>query len=102
MRRACLACVFLLAALPAPAAEAWPVPRGPSRAPAADPRPAPRVATRPPASHGHDPAAVANVPREFLDDAVATVDFAGSGEDVGGDGTVEAITHEVTRLNGRK
>src|SRR3954453_13931615 len=87
MRRACLLCVFLLAARLAPAADTWPVPRGPSREPA---------------PYRYDPKSLAKVPREFLDDSVATILYAGSSYLVEADGTVETVTHEVTRLNGRK
>jgi tetratricopeptide (TPR) repeat protein len=42
------------------------------------------------------------VPREFLEDAAACVLYAGNTHLVEPDGTVETITHDVTRLNGRK
>ena len=40
--------------------------------------------------------------RTFLDDAAACILYAGTTYLVEADGTVETITHEVTRLNGRK
>jgi tetratricopeptide (TPR) repeat protein len=71
----------------AAAADAWPVPRGPSREPA---------------PYRYDPAAVKRLPRGFLDDAAACVLYSGTTHLVEPDGTVETTTHEVTRLNGRK
>jgi tetratricopeptide (TPR) repeat protein len=74
-------------AAPAPAADAWPVPRGPSREPS---------------PYRFDPAAVKRLPRDYLEDAAACVLYSGNTHLVEPDGTVETITHEVTRLNGRK
>lgn len=68
-------------------ADGWPVARGPSREPA---------------PHRYDPRASKGLPRAFLDDAVACVLYAGSSYLVEKDGTIENITHEITRLNGRK
>ena len=42
------------------------------------------------------------VPREFLDDSAAVLLYAGNNYLVEKDGTLETVTHEVTRLNGRK
>jgi tetratricopeptide (TPR) repeat protein len=69
------------------AATGWPVARGPSREP--DP-------------FRYDPSKPPAVPRAFLDEAAACVLYAGSSYLVEADGTVESITHEITRLNGRK
>src|SRR4051812_15601978 len=73
--------------LPAPAADTWPVERGPSR----EPRP-----------YRYDPRQWAQVPKDFLEDAAACVLYAGNSYLVEPDGTVESTTHEITRLNGRK
>jgi tetratricopeptide (TPR) repeat protein len=69
------------------AADEWPVPRGPSNEPV---------------PYRFDPALVKGLPKEFLDDAAACVLYSGNNYLVEPDGTVEIITHEVTRLNGRK
>jgi tetratricopeptide (TPR) repeat protein len=77
-------------AFPAPAQadeEKWPVARGPSHEPA---------------PHVYDPKVLDKVPRAFFDDAVATVLYSGNTHLVEKDGTIETITHEITRLNGRK
>ena len=42
------------------------------------------------------------MPHEFLDDAAACILYAATTYLVEADGTVETISHEVTRLNGRK
>jgi tetratricopeptide (TPR) repeat protein/transglutaminase-like putative cysteine protease len=80
--------IFLLslAAASAPAA-GWPVPRGPSHEP--DP-------------FRYDPKHPPAVPAGLLDDAAACVLYAGNTYTVEPDGTVEAVTHELTRLAGRK
>ncbi len=78
---------FLLLAGPAHAADAWPVPRGPSH----EPNP-----------YRFDPAQVQRLPKAFLEDAAACTLYAGNTYLVEADGTIETITHEVTRLNGRK
>lgn len=81
--------LFLLLAL-TPAAradDAWPVPRGPSREPA---------------PYTFDRASLTKLPADFLDDSAAVILYAATTHLVEADGTVEAITHEVTRLNGRK
>jgi tetratricopeptide (TPR) repeat protein len=85
-------CPFLALALlaglaPAGRADGWPVLRGPSH----EPEPFRYGATRLP-----------HVPRDFLDDAAAYVLYAGNSYLVEADGTVETVTHEITRLGGRK
>jgi tetratricopeptide (TPR) repeat protein len=64
--------------------------------------PVPRGASREPAPHVYDPKSLDKVPRAFFDDAVATVLYSGNTHIVEKDGTIETITHEITRLNGRK
>jgi tetratricopeptide (TPR) repeat protein len=64
----------------------WPVARGPSREP--DP-------------FHYDPKKLA-VPADVLEDAAACVLYSGNSYLVEPDGIVECVTHEVTRLNGRK
>jgi tetratricopeptide (TPR) repeat protein len=79
-----------LAALCCPAAsadQAWPVARGPSREPS---------------PYRFDRKSLKLVPRAFLEDAAAVVLYAGSNYLVEKDGTLETVTHEITRLNGRK
>jgi tetratricopeptide (TPR) repeat protein/transglutaminase-like putative cysteine protease len=75
----------------APAARAadasWPVAWGPSREPA---------------PYRYDAAVWKTVPREFLDDAPACTLYTGATYLIEPDGTVETITHEITRLNSRK
>src|SRR5262245_5427585 len=68
-------------------ADDWPVSRGPSREPS---------------PYKYDPAQWKNVSAEYLDDASACILYAGSTHLVELDGTVEAITHDVSRLNSRK
>jgi tetratricopeptide (TPR) repeat protein len=68
-------------------ADDWPVPRGPSH----DPQP-----------YLHDARALPRIPKEFLDDSQACVLYSGTTHLVEPDGTVEAISHEITRLNSRK
>jgi tetratricopeptide (TPR) repeat protein/transglutaminase-like putative cysteine protease len=69
------------------AGESWPVARGPSR----EPEP-----------YRYDPKQWQAVPKAFLEDAAGCVLYAGNTFLVEPDGTVENITHEITRLNGRK
>jgi tetratricopeptide (TPR) repeat protein/transglutaminase-like putative cysteine protease len=87
--RLCLlvALVFLGGLTPARAADDWPVPRGPSREPS---------------PFRYDPGLWKAVPKAFLEDAPACVLYAGNTYLVEADGTIETITHDVTRLNGRK
>ena len=92
MVRPPLVCTVLLLGLtlfssPARADQEWPVARGPSREPL---------------PYRYDPRVVAKVPRTFLDDSVAAILYSGNSYLVEKDGTIETITHEVTRLNGRK
>src|SRR5437764_7770074 len=65
----------------------WPVPRGPAR------NPAPVT---------YDPATTKALPAGFLDDAPACVLFSGTTNRLLPDGTTEASTQELIRLNGRK
>jgi tetratricopeptide (TPR) repeat protein len=69
------------------AADSWPVPRGPSH----EPNP-----------YRYEAKQWKAVPKEFLEDAAACVLYAGNTFLVEPDGTIENITHEITRLNGRK
>ena len=75
------------AILPARAAETWPVPRGDSH----EPKP-----------FAYDAKLWKDVSKDFLDDASACMLYAGNSYLVDADGTIETITHEITRLNGRK
>ncbi len=68
-------------------ADEWPVARGPSREPL---------------PYRHDPATLKTLPKEFLEDSTACVLYAGTTYLVEPDGTVESISHELTRLNSRK
>ena len=86
--RVLLAFVLLIGfTTPALAAGTWPVPRGPSH----EPNP-----------YRFDPAQIKRLPKAFLEDAAACILYAGNTNLVEADGTIETITHEVTRLNGRK
>src|SRR3954462_5559746 len=81
-------CLALTCAPRAAAGDAdWPVPRGPARA-AAPVR--------------YDPAVCKDVPGEFLDDAPACYLYSGTTHRIEADGTLEATTFELVRLNGRK
>jgi tetratricopeptide (TPR) repeat protein/transglutaminase-like putative cysteine protease len=73
-------------AAPAPAAE-WPVARGPSREPV---------------PYRYDPKQVRKLPKAFLEDAAACNLYSGITYLVEADGTVETITHEIVRFNGRR
>src|SRR5436309_835940 len=68
-------------------ADEWPVKRGPSHEPV---------------PYHFDPAQVGRLPKAFLEDVSACVVYSGTTHLVADDGITEAITHEVTRLNGRK
>lgn len=70
-----------------PASEKWPVSRGSSR----EPYP-----------YRYDPAQLQTLPKAFLEDSSACVLYAGTTHLLEADGTLETITHEITRLNGRK
>src|SRR5262245_58878468 len=76
----------LIFALPV-RADDWPVKRGPAN----DIEP-----------YRYDAKAWASVPREFLDDYSACTLYSCTTHLIEADGTVETITHEITRLNGRK
>ncbi|OAI48068.1 hypothetical protein AYO44_01305 [Planctomycetaceae bacterium SCGC AG-212-F19] len=78
---------LVVTAIPASGAADWPVPRG---------------ASHEPVPYQYDAGQWKDVPREFLDDAPACVLYAGISYLVDADGTIETITHEVTRLNSRK
>ena len=65
----------------------WPVPRGESHEPA---------------PYRYDAAKAKQVPKEFLEDASACLLYSGTSYLVEADGNIEQITHEITRLNGRK
>src|SRR5690242_11640622 len=72
------------AAPPLNTGTAWPVARGPSHE------------LHP---YRYDPGLVKRIPREFLDDSAACVLYSGTTYLVEPDGTIETITHEITRLN---
>jgi tetratricopeptide (TPR) repeat protein/transglutaminase-like putative cysteine protease len=77
-------CLFLTGPV---RADDWPVTWGPSR----EPEP-----------YRYDPGCWKYVPRAFLEDASACILYSGTTHLVERDGTIETITHELTRLNGRK
>jgi tetratricopeptide (TPR) repeat protein/transglutaminase-like putative cysteine protease len=79
--------VVFFGAAPGRAADAAPVARGPSHEP--DP-------------YHFSPALLKQVPQEFLEDHPACILYVATTHLVDRDGTVETITHEITRLNGRK
>src|SRR5207302_3175128 len=59
-------------------------------------------ASHEPVAYKYDAANWKTVPPRFLDNAPACVLYAGNTYLVEDDGTIETITHEVTRFNGRK
>jgi tetratricopeptide (TPR) repeat protein len=65
----------------------WPVKRGPSHEPL---------------PYRYDPRVLKTIPKEFLDDSAACILYSGTNNLIEPDGTVEAISHEITRLNSRK
>jgi tetratricopeptide (TPR) repeat protein/transglutaminase-like putative cysteine protease len=65
----------------------WPVARGPSREPV---------------PYQYDAKAWQQVPKEFLEDAPACTLYAGVTHTVEEDGTIETVSHEITRLSSRK
>jgi tetratricopeptide (TPR) repeat protein/transglutaminase-like putative cysteine protease len=67
--------------------QTWPVPRGPAH----DLVP-----------YQYDSGILKSVPKEFLEDAPACILYSGVTNLVESDGTIETITHEITRLNSRK
>jgi tetratricopeptide (TPR) repeat protein len=69
------------------AEDKWPVSRGPSREAA---------------PYRFDPTQIKTLPKEYLEDHAACVIYSSVHHSVEPDGTVESITHEITRLNGRK
>src|SRR5262245_39712178 len=79
--------VTLLVSAAGTHAAEWPVPRGPSRELV---------------KYQYDPAQWKKVPQESLDDAPACILYSVVTYLLDADGTIEAITHEVTRLNSRK
>src|SRR5277367_810828 len=79
--------VLFVVTLPVHAAGDWPVPRGPSR----EPNP-----------FRYDAKLWKSVPKEYLEDSAACLLYSGTTNLVEADGTVEMISHEITRLNGRK
>src|SRR5712692_1724664 len=68
-------------------ADDWPIPRGPSREPL---------------PYRYDAKVLKTIPKGFLDDSTACVLYSGTTHLIEPDGTVEAISHEITRLNSRK
>jgi tetratricopeptide (TPR) repeat protein len=68
-------------------ADDWPVTRGPSH----EPEP-----------YRYDPIRLNRAPHAFLEDTAACIIYSGTTYLLEPDGTVETITHEITRLNGRK
>jgi tetratricopeptide (TPR) repeat protein/transglutaminase-like putative cysteine protease len=67
--------------------QTWPVPRGPAR----------EIVP-----YQYDAGILKTVPKEFLEDAPACLIYSGVTNWVEADGTIETITHEITRLNSRK
>src|SRR5579859_2187506 len=65
----------------------WPVPRGPSREPL---------------PYRYDAKVLDEIPKAFLEDAPACILFTRTTHLMEADGTIESITHEITRFNGRK
>src|SRR5947208_3315636 len=68
-------------------ADDWPVKRGPSHEPA---------------PYRYDAKAWKQAPREFLEDYSACTLYYANINLIDADGTVETITHDITRLSGRK
>ncbi len=82
-----IACVCFLITVSSVRADDWPVPRGPSREPA---------------PYRYDAKVLKTIPKDVLDDSTACVLYSGTTNLIEPDGTVEAISHEITRLNSRK
>lgn len=82
-----VAVLLAVPAMPSRAAVDWPIPRGPSRE---------LAPYRYEARHWQ------KVPRQFLEDAPACTLYAGITHLIEPDGTIETITHEITRLSSRK
>lgn len=88
LRRTVVLSLLLASIHAATAGEAdWPVTRGPSR------EPVPFQFRR---------RSLAELPRDFLEDAPACILYYGSNHLIESDGTVETITHDITRLNSRR
>ena len=87
VRVAAMSLVALLITRAAHGAETWPVKRGPSHEPVA---------------YKYDAAEWKKLPKEFLEDFPACTLYNGLTYLVEADGTIEKISHEVTRFNGRK
>jgi tetratricopeptide (TPR) repeat protein len=89
MRRLLLVAVVVFVFIGSPAARGddWPVARGPSH----EPKP-----------YQYEPRILRDVPREFLEDAPACILYARTSHLIEPDGTIEAVSHEITRFNGRK
>jgi tetratricopeptide (TPR) repeat protein len=79
--------VFLSIPTALHADDQWPVARGASR----EPNP-----------YKYDPKVWKKLPKEFTEDSAASLLFSGTTNLVEADGTIETVTHEITRLNGRK
>lgn len=75
---------------------------GPFLSLAAADSPVPRGPSHEPAPYRYDPGQWKKVPAEFLDDAPACVLYSCTNHLIEPDGTVESITHDITRLNSRK
>jgi tetratricopeptide (TPR) repeat protein/transglutaminase-like putative cysteine protease len=82
-----IACICLMSAISSVRADDWPVPRGPSREPV---------------PYRYDAKVLKTIPKDVLDDSTACVIYSGTTNLIETDGTVEAISHEITRLNSRK
>lgn len=82
-----LVCLLLLAAASSLRADDWPIERGPSHEPA---------------PFRFDSKLLKTIPKDVLDDATACILYSGTTHLIEPDGTVEAISHEITRLNSRK
>jgi len=78
--------VAFVSAVPARAAD-WPVARG---------------ASREPVPFRYDPKLWDKVPKAFLEDAPACTLYAGVTHMIEEDGTIETVTHDITRLSSRK
>jgi tetratricopeptide (TPR) repeat protein/transglutaminase-like putative cysteine protease len=65
----------------------WPVPRGSSNEPV---------------PYHYNPAILKTVPRAFFDDAAACILYVASSHRVQADGTIETVSHDITRLGSRK
>jgi tetratricopeptide (TPR) repeat protein/transglutaminase-like putative cysteine protease len=79
--------VLLLLVAPVLRADDWPVARGTSHEPL---------------PFRYDAAIVKSIPKAHLDDASACILYAATTNLLEADGTVETISHEITRLNSRK